>query len=112
MESAIFGLLYFPYKAKLAEQQINEVNEYIASPPDYKETFEECQYQYATLGIAAWELAGKLRKHVNLPQRSSIINGDWNPISSMESRKSEIELQRRSKRTNILPIMTPTTPQC
>ena len=96
-------ILYFPYKAKLAAQHIAAVEKYEAGPPDYEEFFEERQRQYATLGIAAWELAGKLRKHKELPQRSAKITGDWDPINDMERRKSEIDSQRS---------MSTITPQC
>lgn len=66
----MYEILDFPYKNEIANQSIHMKFEYVASPPDYWEGFEERQFQYATLGIAASQLVTKLRKHVDLPART------------------------------------------
>lgn len=90
----MYEILDFPYKAEVACQSVSAAFKYTATPPDYWEGFEERQFQYATLGIAASQLATKLCNHVGLPARSV---GDWNPVHYMEEKKSAIELQRAER---------------
>ena len=92
----MYEILDFPYKAEIANQAIWATFEYEAGPPDYWEGFEERHLQYATLGLAASQLATKLRKHVALPARSV---GDWNPVRYMEEKKSAIESKRAKTAT-------------
>ena len=90
----MYEILDFSYKAEIANQAISDEFEYVADPPEYSEGFEERQFQYATLGISASQLATKLRKHIGLPARSV---GDWNPVRYMEEQKSSIESHRRKR---------------
>ena len=92
----MYEILDFPFKAEIANQAIFAAFEYEAGPPDYWEGFEERHLQYATLGLAASQLATKLRKHVDLPARSV---GDWNPVRYMEEKKSTIESKRAKRAT-------------
>jgi hypothetical protein len=92
----MYEVLDFPYKAEVASQSVDGAFEYAATPPDFDEGFEERQFQYATLGIAASKLAAKLRKHVKLPARSA---GDWDTVRYMEEQKSAIELRRMERAT-------------
>lgn len=92
----MYEIIDFPYKAEVANQSVSVAFEYAATPPDYREGFEERRFQYATLGIAASQLATKLRNHVGLPHRSV---GDWDPVNNMIEQKSAIELLR-AKRAN------------
>lgn len=96
----MYEVLDFPYKAELASQSISAVFEFVSTPPDFWEGLEERQFQYATLGIAASQLATKLRSHVGLPARRV---GDWNPVRYMEEQISAIELERaeRAKRHTV-----------
>ncbi|MFN3809598.1 MAG: hypothetical protein ACK4S6_03175 [Roseateles asaccharophilus] len=92
------GLMYevldFPYKAELAAQKVSAAFDYSATPPDYSEGFEERQLQYACLGLAALELATKLRNHVGIAPRDI---GEWNPAEYMRRHKAEIELRRKAR---------------
>lgn len=92
----MYEVLDFPYKAEVANQSVDGAFEYAATPPDFDEGFEERQFQFATLGIAASKLAAKLREHVGLPAKCV---GDWNPVRYMEEQKTAIE-QRRMERAN------------
>lgn len=92
----MYEILDFPYRAEVAKQRVDGAFEYAATPPDFDEGFDERQFQYATLGIAASKLAAKLRKHVKLLARSP---GDWDPVRYMEEQKSAIELQRMERAT-------------
>lgn len=90
------GLMYevldFPYKAELAAQSVSAAFEYAATPPDFSEGFEERQLQYACLGLAALELATKLRNYVGITPRDF---GEWNPAEYMQRHKADIELRRK-----------------
>lgn len=81
----------FQFWAEQAENKSSDAFEY-ASPPDFKEGFEERQYQYASVGIRAHELANRLRAHVGLPPRQ--YTGNWNPIDFMRGEISKIEKRR------------------
>jgi hypothetical protein len=90
----MYEVLDFPYKAELASKSISAMFEYAATPPDFSEGFEERQLQYACLGLAALELADKLRGYVGLPLRDI---GEWNPAEYMERHKADIESQRKKR---------------
>lgn len=90
----MYEILNFPYNAEIADHAISNTFEYAADPPDYCEGFEERQFQYAILGIAASRLATNLRKHVDLPSRAV---GDWDPVRYMEEKKSAVESRRAER---------------
>jgi hypothetical protein len=90
--SLMYEVLDFPYKAELAAQSVSAVFDYEASPPSFVEGFEERQLQYACLGLAALDLAKKLRNYVGLAQRDTC---EWNLTEYMEKHKSRIELRRK-----------------
>lgn len=90
----MYEILDFPYKAEIADHAVSNTFEYAADPPDYYEGFEERQFQYATLGIAASRLATKLCKYVELPSRAV---GDWDPVRYMEEQRSAIESRRAER---------------
>lgn len=95
----MYRVLDLPYQAELANHRVGNAFEY-AHPPDYEEGFEERQYQYALLGIAAEKLASDLLKYAGLPQRTK---ADWDPTSFMESQLSEIvrtRAEQAAKRKN------------
>jgi hypothetical protein len=81
-------VLSFPLEIESANAKIDSVSEYVATPPDYEEFFEERQYQHALLGIRASKLSALLRTHASLPARAI---GEWNPIECMQTRLAEIE---------------------
>ena len=89
----MYEVLDFPYRAELASQFVSAAFE-SDCPPDFAEGFDERQYQYAMLGIAASELVEKLRNHVDLPARSK---GEWDPVTFMVEEKVGIELRRKER---------------
>lgn len=93
----MYEILDFPYKAELASQSVSAVFEYVATPPDFWEGYEERQFQYACLGIAALKLAAKLHTYVGLPARDV---GEWNPGEYMERHKADIESSRKERTSN------------
>jgi hypothetical protein len=88
----MYEILDFPYKAELAVQTVSAAFEYAATPPDYSEGFEERQLQYAYLGLAALELAKKLRVYVGIAPRNL---GECSLSEYMERHKADIELRRK-----------------
>lgn len=90
----MYEILDFPYMAEVASRKVSAAFECAASPPDFDEGFEERQFQYATLGIAASQLVTKLRNYAGFPARSI---GEWNPVQYMEEQKAAIELQRNER---------------
>ncbi|WP_167631641.1 hypothetical protein [Mariprofundus ferrooxydans] len=90
----MYEILNLPSDIEIANAQINGVFEYVTSPPDYEEGFEERQYQYATLGIKSLNLAAKLRKHVGLPKREV---GDWDLFKQLNDEKDKIESLRNMR---------------
>ena len=89
----MYEVLDFPYKAEVASERVSAAFEY-ADSPDFWQGFEERQLQYAYLGLAALELAKKLRGYVGLPPR---IISEWNAAEYMEKHRADIESRRRAK---------------
>lgn len=90
----MYEVLDFPYKAELAAKRASDAFEYVATFPDFWEGFEERQFQYSSLGLAALKLAAKLRNHAGLPLRDF---GEWNLEEYMERHKSDIESRRAER---------------
>lgn len=88
----MYEILDLPYREEMANHRVDDAFEFAATPPDFGEGFEERQYQYASLGIDASLLAGKLRKHAGLPFRRK---GEWNPVDFMEEQKAKIQSRRK-----------------
>ncbi|HTV86969.1 MAG TPA: hypothetical protein VME63_16335 [Dyella sp.] len=84
-------LLSFPLEIESARTQIDGALEFVSSPPDYEEFFEERQYQYALLGLRASKLSAQLRAHVRLPSRQG---GGHSPVSYMQTQLEEIDRRR------------------
>lgn len=87
-------VLDLPYMDEVAKHRVNGTFEEVAFPPDFDEGFEERQYQYATLGIYAAQLAADLRSHVGLPVRRS---EEWDPVAHMKGKRVEIEDRRQAR---------------
>jgi hypothetical protein len=90
----MYEILDLPVRAEEANAYVTGMGEH-ATPPDYSEWFEERQYQYAMLGLAAADLAARLRSIAGLPPRPARPSG-WDPVQFMANRRSEID-QRREK---------------
>jgi hypothetical protein len=87
----MYEILTFPNEIEVANQHVSAAFEYSASPPEYAEGFEERPLQYATLGIAAENLASKLRGYAGLPVR---ISSKWDHVKYMKESKRNIEERR------------------
>lgn len=90
----MYDILNFPNEIEIANRQISNAFEFLAFPPDYDEGFEERQYQYALLGLKAFELAQKLRNLAKLPKYESRV---FDPIKIMNDEKDKIEKLRQRR---------------
>jgi hypothetical protein len=86
----MYEVLMLPNKIEVASNWVEAAFEN-GIPPDYSEGFEERQYQYALLGLEAAELAGKLRRHANLPERQLGEMDDVSYINEKIRRSKSIE---------------------
>ncbi len=89
----MYKILDFPNEVESANYKINGVDEYESYPPDYKKVFEERQYQYALLGVKAFEIASTLRKEANITERIYA----WDIIGRMHDEILEIEKLRKDR---------------
>jgi hypothetical protein len=90
----MYEVLDFPYKAELSRNRVSAAFEFVASPPDYSEGFDERRLQYAYLGLSALKLAKDLRGHVGLAQREI---GEWDAEKYMERHRVDIESDRKER---------------
>lgn len=94
----LYAILDLPYQAEVADQSIEGVWQYSATPPDFENIFEERYKQYSKLGLDAAALAKRVRSHAGLPDRS--IGSDWDPVKVLQEKWAEVnasaaECQRR-----------------
>ena len=75
--SLMYKILSFPNEAKESNAKIDAVDEFVATPPDFDEFFDERQFQYSILGLKAAELALELRKLGKIPENVF----DWDPTT-------------------------------
>lgn len=96
--SLMHALLRLPFEAETAEIIINQSFEFAAAPPDFEEGFEERQFQYATLGLRALELACQLRRHAKLNE--SISKVELSVESHLKDVLSDIKKARASRESS------------
>lgn len=98
----MYEIVNFPNEIEIANRQISNEFEFSASSPDYDEGFEERQYQYALLGLKAFELSKKLRDLAKLPEYE--IRG-FDPIKILNEDKSKTEALRKRRADEYAKLM-------
>lgn len=98
----MYKVLDFPNQVAEAASSASAAFEH-ATPPDFSEGFEERQFLFASLGLAASSLAAELREHARLPALER-PHRQWDPVAYMSESKGKIE-QRRAKRARTGPFM-------
>lgn len=63
----MYEICSLPMKQNEAIKSINFMGEYMSSPPDHREYFDERQYQFSLLGLKAAEIASGIRKENGFP---------------------------------------------
>ncbi len=96
------GLMYrvlgFSNEIDAAKSSISGAFKYRADPPEYCEGFEERQFQYAKLAVAASRVADDLRCKYGVPARDSSV---WDPVSYCKERHDQIvQLRARARPHN------------
>jgi hypothetical protein len=91
----MYEIISFPNDIKAADNTVEFVDYVISGPPNYEETAEERQYQYALLGLKAGKLADRLRNEYAIPRR----NRDWKPADHFQRARAEIEARRSGSQT-------------
>jgi hypothetical protein len=89
----MFEILALPSHAEAADRVISAAGEF-SDAPDFTEYFEERQYQYATVGLRAFDLTQKIRKEYGIPAPAL---GAWEPASRLADVKREVEQERRRR---------------
>ncbi|MGI8568578.1 MAG: hypothetical protein ACR2KT_05665 [Methylocella sp.] len=89
----MYRVLSLPRDVEIAKRSISHSSEF-SDPPDFKEFFEDRQYQYACLGLTAAKLARDLRNTYSIPDRDF---GHWNPVKNLRDKKDTIEQQRHAR---------------
>lgn len=89
----MYRILTLPNEIENAHCSIMAADEFVSSPPDFDEVFEERSYQYAKLGLAAMDLARDLRDTYGLTQPDY---SRWNPRKSLKKSFAD-EDERRKK---------------
>jgi len=90
----MYEILSFPSDVEAADGIITHTWDFAASPPDYDEGFEERSFQYAQLGLKAYEVAKKLRVQYKIPKRDY---KDWDPVSELKSDLEKIQTTRQAR---------------
>lgn len=79
-------VLTFPAKVKSANEMISQTAEYVDSPPDHIELFEEKSFQHATLGLSACELAKAIRSKYKIPKTFSHLHEPEEALDQIEKK--------------------------
>ena len=86
----MYEICSLPMKQNEAMKAINFAGEYMSSPPDHREFFEERQFQFALLGLKAAEIASGIRKENGFPDTEL---ASW-VIPALEERLHKIKTKR------------------
>lgn len=100
----MYAVLDLPRRAEIADRAIEIVGEFDDEAPEFGAFFQERQYQYAMLGIRAWEQAQLLRELVGLPPRTA---DEWSPMPELLKGKAWVEERRaavEAHRNTVYPL--------
>lgn len=92
-----YNILSFPVKIDEANRAISFVFDMISGPPDYDEGFEERQFRYTELGLAAIAIANELRRKHGISARTYDCD-EWSPAKRLPDIKAKIERSRAAAR--------------
>lgn len=84
----MYEILNFPTEIENTHRILRNVWEYDAFPPDYDEYFGERRYQFALLGLKAFQMSNKLRRIAKLPKYE---RQDYDPVDIMNRTKTKYE---------------------
>jgi hypothetical protein len=85
--SLTYKILSLPTIAEKVSGIVGAAAEY-SEPPEYREYYETRSFQYATLGLKAFELAVKLRNKYRISDQDIT---EWDPVSRLKEQLQEIK---------------------
>jgi hypothetical protein len=88
------AVLSLPARIEEARAKISDTSEYVATPPDFEEFFEERCFQYAELGLYAVRTAAALRDYAGLPVR---LDRAWDVATYLTAEKADLERHRQQR---------------
>ncbi len=91
----MYRVLSFPNEVEIAKQAVSFIANELSGPPDYSEFFEERIVQYGQLGLAALELAAKIRRAYEIPERDF---GEWHPKDTLQRAIAKVNEARKQSR--------------
>jgi hypothetical protein len=101
----MYELLSLPTMAEKAGSVVSAATEH-AYGPDYREYFEERNFQYGTLGLKGFALAQRLRKEYTIPD---LDFDQWDPVSAIEQQLKELRTMQEA-RLKPASVLTPPPP--
>ncbi len=104
----MYDILSFPPDVVAAKEAVSVNWDINYDPPDFSENFEYRAKHYARLGLRAHELAQRLRKEYDIPEKGY---DEWNPVSYLETELKEIEDREARRYKNIPPAPTEFAPE-
>lgn len=86
----MYGILNLPHKIEKLDAKIEARWD---DPPEYTDAFWTRQQGYAELGLAASDLAQRLRRHAGLPIEKP-EHGEWNRDESLREQRNTVATAR------------------
>lgn len=87
----MYRLLALPRDVEIANHAIDAAAEH-STPPDYSDFFEERQFQYAKLGLSAFDITKDIRRIYAIPPRPT---GEWSVAERLAEQLKKIDDRRR-----------------
>jgi hypothetical protein len=101
----MYDLLSLPTAADKVVGIIDNAFEY-ADPPDLQSGFETRSFQYATLGLKAFDLTARIRRKYRMQDRDRT---EWDPVEHMKKQLQDIK-GAQEKRSAAWAGMCPPSP--
>lgn len=102
----MYDLLALPAAVEKASQAVSNASQY-ADPPDYDGFFETRSYEYATLGLAAYDLTMRLRKKYRI---KDLGRSEWDPVDTLKRELGKIQKRRKRREESWAEIEKATPP--
>jgi hypothetical protein len=104
--SLMYKILSLPTIAEKVLGIVSNASEH-AYPPDYREYFEARNFQYATLGLKAFEVTVKLREKYRIPDQDPT---EWDPVSCLREEIQDIKNLQEKRRSRFNELLSATPP--
>jgi hypothetical protein len=92
----MYDILDFPNRVRSANSTVSDAEEYGSGDPDHEEFFEARKIEFSALGLAAIELAARVRREAKIHPRPT---EDWSmkeELTRLSTAAQELSAQRRT----------------